>query len=161
MEKEVAGFDKFNVSTCATSTGKNILTGEKIMFGQNYQFVQPPLKAVTGEYDIILTEVKERDLKGYPVLTFSFSYADGKNRVPNTFDLFDVTDPSDHSALYSFNLKMSKIVLCFGLSGGFDPQNYASWVGKQGRVLITRSKDGFLNVTDFIDKAEIEEHKAQ
>lgn len=131
------------------------------MFGQNYQFVQPPLKAVTGEYDVTLTKVEERNLKGYPVLTFSFSYADGKNRVPNSFDLFDVTDPSDESALRSFNLKMSKIALCFGLRGSFDPQTYASWEGKQGRVLITRSKDGFLNVTDFIDKAEIEERKAQ
>ena len=34
------------------------------MFGQNYQFVQPPLKAVTGEYDVTLTEVREEDLKG-------------------------------------------------------------------------------------------------
>lgn len=131
------------------------------MFGQNYQFVQPPLKAVTGEYDVTLTKVEERNLKGYPVLTFSFSYADGKNRVPNTFDLFDVTDPSDESALRSFNLKMSKIALCFGLQGGFNEASYQAWEGKTGRILITRSKDGFLNVTDFIDKAEIEERQAQ
>ena len=142
-------------------TIQSIIKGVKIMFGQTYQFVQPPLKAVTGEYDVTLTKVEERDLKGYPVLTFSFSYADGKNRVPNTFDLFDVVDPLDEKQRKAFDLKMSKIALCFGLRGSFDPQTYASWVGKQGRILITRSKDGFLNVTDFIDKAEIEEHKAQ
>ena len=131
------------------------------MFGQTFQFVRPPLKAVTGEHDVTLTKVEERDLKGYPVLTFSFSYADGKNRVPNTFDLFDVVDPNDEKQRKAFDLKMSKIALCFDLQEGFDPQTYASWVGKQGRILITRSKDGFLNVTDFINKAEIEERKEQ
>ena len=131
------------------------------MFGANYQFTQPPLKAVTGEYDVTLTKVEERDLKGYPVLTFSFSYADGKNRVPNTFDLFDVVDPNDEKQQKSFNLKMSKIALCFGLEGGFNTLSYEGWKGKTGRILITRSKDGFLNVTDFIDKAEIEERQAQ
>lgn len=131
------------------------------MFGQNYQFVQPPLKAVTGEYDVTLIEVREENLKGYAVLRFYFAYKDGKNRVPNVFDLFDVVDPNDEKQQKSFNLKMSKIALCFGLQGSFDPQTYASWVGSQGRILITRSKDGFLNVTDFIDKAEIEEQKEQ
>lgn len=149
------------METKVIAVHKNIIDiGVKIMFGANYQFVQPPLKAVTGEYDVTLTKVEERKIKGFPVLTFSFSYADKKNRVPNTFDLFDVIDPSNESALRLFNLKMSKIALCFGLRGNFDQQTYDSWVGKQGRILITRSKDGFLNVTDFIDKAEIEKNKA-
>lgn len=131
------------------------------MFGQNYQFVQPPLKAVTGEYDVTLTEVREEDLKGYAVLRFYFAYKDGKTRVPNVFDLFDVVDPNDEKQQKSFNLKMSKIALCFGLEGGFNTLSYQSWKGKTGRILITRSKDGFLNVTDFIDKAEIESAKSE
>ena len=131
------------------------------MFGQNYQFVQPPLKAVSGEYDVTLTEVREEDLKGYAVLRFYFAYEDGKKRVPNVFDLFDVVDPNDEKQQKAFNLKMSRIALCFGLRGSFNPTSYQDWKGKKGRILITRSKDGFLNVTDFIDKAEIEEQKAQ
>lgn len=131
------------------------------MFGENYQFVQPPLKAVTGEYDVTLAEVKEENLKGYAVLRFYFSYKDGKVRVPNVFDLFDVVDPNDEKQQKAFNLKMSKIALCFGLEGSFNEASYTEWIGKTGRILITRSKDGFLNVTDFIDKAEIEEQKEQ
>lgn len=128
------------------------------MFGQNYQFIQPPLKAASGEYDVTLTNIEERNLKGYAVLTFTFAYKDGKNRVPNTFDLFDVTDPTNEKQLKTFNLKMSKIALCFGLQGDFNPESYEQWKGKKGRIVITRSTDGFLNVTDFVDKAEIEVH---
>lgn len=131
------------------------------MFGATYQFVQPPLKAVPGEYDVILTKVEERNLKGFAVLTYHFRYKDGKERVPNSFDLFDVTDPNDATQLRAFNLKASKIALCFGLHGGFDPASYQQWVGSEGRILITRSESGFLNVTDFIDKAELAERKAQ
>lgn len=131
------------------------------MFGQNYQFIQPPLKAVAGEYDVTLVQVQEMNLKGYAVLRFIFNYKDGKNRIPNYFDLFDVVDPNDENQQKSFNLKMSKIALCFGLKGGFNEASYAEWIGKKGRILITRSKDGFLNVTDFIDKAEIESAKSE
>ena len=131
------------------------------MFGATYQFVQPPLKAVPGEYDVILTKVEERNLKGYSVLTYHFKYKDGKERVPNSFDLFDVTDVTDKDQIKSFNLKASKIALCFGLHGGFDPTSYQLWVGSEGRILITRSESGFLNVTEFIDKAELAEQKAQ
>ena len=131
------------------------------MFGATYQFVQPPLKAVPGVYDVILTKVQERNLKGYAVLTYHFKYKDGKERVPNSFDLFDVTDGNDQNQLIAFNLKASKIALCFGLHGGFDPMSYSQWEGSEGRVLITRSENGFLNITDFIDKAELAERKAQ
>lgn len=125
------------------------------MFGETYQFTQPPLKATCGEYNVTLTKVEERDLKGYDVLTFTFEYEDKKNRVPNTFDLFGVVNRADESQLKAFNLKASKIALCFGLKGGFNPISYESWKGKKGRIVITRSKNGFLNVTDFVDKAEI------
>jgi len=125
------------------------------MFGETYQFVQPPLKATGGEYDVTLTDVKERNLKGYPVLTFTFEYEDKKNRVPNSFDLFDVVDKTDERQLRAFDLKASKIALCFGLKGSFNPVSYELWKGKKGRIVITRSRDGFLNVTDFVDKAEI------
>ena len=131
------------------------------MFGETYQFTVPPLKAVAGEYDVILTDVKERDLKGYPVLTYSFRYKDGKERVPNSFDLFDVVDKTNQAQLRAFNLKASKIALCFGLRGRFAPEYYEQWKGCEGRILITRSESGFLNVTDFIDKAELAERKAQ
>ena len=126
------------------------------MFGQNYQFVQPPLKATGGEYDVTLTKVEERNVKGYAVLTFSFEYEDKKNRVPNSFDLFDVVNQYDEREQKAFNLKMSKIALCFGLKGSFNPTSYQEWVGHKGRIVITRSKDGFLNVTDFVDKNEIQ-----
>ena len=126
------------------------------MFGQNYQFVQPPLKATGGEYDVTLTKVEERNVKGYAVLTFSFEYEDKKNRVPNSFDLFDVVNQYDEKEQKAFNLKMSKIALCFGLKGSFNPTSYQEWVGHKGRIVITRSKDGFLNVTDFVDKNEIQ-----
>lgn len=129
------------------------------MFGATYQFVQPPLKAVPGEYDVILTKVEERNLKGYPVLTYNFRYKDGKERIPNSFDLFDVVDKTDEKQLRAFNLKASKIALCFALHGGFDPASYQQWVGSEGRILITRSEGGFLNVTDFIDKAELKERQ--
>lgn len=127
------------------------------MFGSTYQFVQPPLKATSGEYDVRIINVAERNIKGYPVLTFTFDYADGKNRIPNTFDLFDVVNPDDEAQRRAFNIKASKIALCFGLKGGFNEESYKTWCGCKGRVVITRSKDGFLNVTDFIDKAEIQE----
>lgn len=131
------------------------------MFGETYQFTIPPLKAVPGEYDVILTKVEERNLKGYPVLTYYFKYKDGKERVPNSFDLFDVVDKENEAQLKAFNLKASKIALCFGLRGRFSPECYEQWVGMEGRILITRSESGFLNVTDFIDKAELAERKAQ
>ena len=129
------------------------------MFGETYQFVQPPLKAETGEYLVTLTKIEERNLKGYNVLTFSFKYDDGKVRVPNTFDLFDVYDKSDERQLRQFNLKMSKIALCFGLKGGFNPTSYNSWVGHTGRIFITRSENGFLNVSDFLPKDSKEEYE--
>ncbi len=129
------------------------------MFGETFQFTKPPLKAVPGEYDVILTKVEERNLKGYAVLTYYFRYKDDKERVPNSFDLFDVTDRNDESQLRAFNLKASKIALCFGLHGHFDPASYQQWVGMEGRILITRSENGFLNITDFIDKAELAERK--
>lgn len=127
------------------------------MFGQNYQFVQPPIKATGGEYDVTLTKIEERNLKGYAVLTFTFEYEDKKNRVPNSFDLFDVVNQYDEREQKAFNLKMSKIALCFELKGSFNPLSYQEWVGHKGRIVITRSKDGFLNVTDFVDKNEIKD----
>lgn len=131
------------------------------MFGETFQFTQPPLKATGGEYDVTLTKVEERSLKGYAVLTFTFEYEDKKNRIPNTFDLFDVVNKADESQLKAFNLKASKIALCFGLKGSFNPISYESWKGKKGRIVITRSKDGFLNVTDFVNKAEISDSVEQ
>lgn len=131
------------------------------MFGETYQFMQPPLKASGGEHDVTLTEVKERNLKGYAVLTFYFEYKDKKPRIPNSFDLFDVVDKTDEAQLKAFNLKASKIALCFGLAGSFNPISYESWKGKKGRIVITRSKDGFLNITDFVDKAEVNDWTEQ
>ncbi len=131
------------------------------MFGQYYQFVQPPIKAVNGLYDVELTKVEERNLKGYSTLHFEFKFADGKERVPNYFDLFDVQNPADEKAMRAFNIKASRIALCFGLHGSFCPQSYAEWVGSKGRVFISRSEDGFINVTDWIDKSEIENQKTQ
>lgn len=127
------------------------------MFGETYQFTRPPLKATSGEYNVTLINVEERNLKGYAVLTFTFEYEDGKTRIPNTFDLFDVVDKTDPDQLRAFNLKASKIALCFGLKGRFSPESYERWKGSKGRILITRSATGFLNVTDFIDKAEYKE----
>lgn len=131
------------------------------MFGETFQFTQPPLKASGGEHDVTLTEVKERNLKGYAVLTFYFEYEDKKLRIPNSFDLFDVVDKTDEKEIKAFNLKASKIALCFGLKGSFNPVSYESWKGKKGRIVITRSKDGFLNVTDFVDKAEVNDWTEQ
>ena len=124
------------------------------MFGETYTFTEPKKKAVPGYYEIELTDVAERDIKGYAALTFTFKYKDSVNRVPNTFDLFDVVDKNDQTQINAFNNKMSKIALCFGLSGNFSPLSYRSWVGKKGLVYIKLSESGFLNVSDFIDKKE-------
>lgn len=120
------------------------------MFGNNFEFVQPPKKAECGEHEVIIKNVAERKLSGFNVLTFSFEYADKVERVPNTFDLFDVVNPYDQKQLAAFNVKLSKIMLCFGMEREPNWQNYALWAGKRGKVVITRSEKGFLNVTDFV-----------
>lgn len=125
------------------------------MFGASYQFTQPPLKAVNGEYNVELTKVEEMNLKGYPVLRFHFKYEDGKPRVPDYFDLFDCQNPSDEKSLRAFNIKASRIALCFGLHGAFCPESYQSWVGLRGRIFVKRDDSGFINVTDWIDKSDI------
>jgi len=131
------------------------------MFGANYQYVEPPIKAINGLYDVELTEVKEMNLKGYAVLRFCFKYADGKNRVPNFFDLFDCTNPQDEFAMRQFNIKATRIALCFGLHGNFCQESYEQWRGAKGRVFLSRSENGFINVTDWVDKRELNSQSAQ
>lgn len=122
------------------------------MFGASFQYEKPLPKAKPGEYEVIIKKVEERSVGGYPVLTFTIGYKDGIERIPKAFDIFDVTDPTNERARKAFNSKMSKIVDCFALSGSFDPQSYAQWVGHSGWVYIKATEDGFLNVADFLPR---------
>lgn len=124
------------------------------MFGSNFHYEKQPKILADGDYDVTLGLPYETIVGGYSVLRFPFT-VDGENEpvVPNYFDLFDVTDPDDPEKYKQFIKNASKIKACFKLSGSFREANYIKWNGSKGKVRIEKSKNGFVNVSQFY-KAE-------
>lgn len=124
------------------------------MFGQSYSYQKQPKVLSDGDYDVTLGKPFETKIGDYSVLRFPFT-VDGETEsvIPNYFDLFDVTDPTNQLNVDIFNKTASKIKACFKLDGNFTEFNYISWVGHKGKIRIAKSKNGFTNVTQFY-KAE-------
>ena len=124
-------------------------------FGANYHYEKQPKILADGDYDITLGKPVETTVSGFSVLRFPFT-VDGETDkvVPNYFDLFDCTDPSNPERVEQFNKQASKIKACFNLGGQFDESNYIKWNGHKGKVRIEKSKAGFVNVVQFY-KAEL------
>lgn len=124
------------------------------MFGQNYSYQKQPKILSDGDYDVTLGKPFETNIAGFSVLRFPFT-VDGKKElvVPNYFDLFDVTDPTNSLNVEMFNKTASRIKACFKLNGSFTESNYIGWAGHKGKIKIGKSKNGFTNVTQFY-KAE-------
>ena len=125
------------------------------MFGRSYSYQKQPKILSDGDYDVTLEKPFETKIGDYSVLRFPFT-VDGETEpvVPNYFDLFDVTDPTNLSIVEMFNKAASKIKACFKLNGCFTESNYISWAGHKGKIRIAKSKNGFTNVTQFY-KAEM------
>lgn len=124
------------------------------MFGQSYSYQKQPKVLSDGDYDVTLGKPFETKIGGYSILRFPFT-VDGETEpvVPNYFDLFDVTDPTNQLSVGMFNKAASKIKACFKLKGNFTESNYIGWEGHKGKIRIAKSKNGFINVTQFY-KAE-------
>ena len=124
-------------------------------FGANYHYEKQPKILADGDYEITLGKPVETELAGYSVLRFPFT-VDGETEkvVPNYFDLFDCTDPTDPEKIAQFQKQASKIKACFKLGGNFGEPNYIKWQGSKGKVRIEKSKAGFVNVVQFY-KAEL------
>lgn len=125
------------------------------MFGQNYSYRKQPKILADGDYNITLIKPYETQVAGFNVLRFPFT-VDGETEhcVPNYFDLFDCTDPTDTEKMQMFQKNASKIKACFKLGGNFGELNYIKWNGSKGKVRIEKSKAGFVNVVHFY-KAEM------
>lgn len=124
-------------------------------FGANYHYEKQPKILADGDYEITLGKPVETEVAGYSVLRFPFT-VDGETEkvVPNYFDLFDCTDPTDPEKIAQFQKQASKIKACFKLGGNFGESNYIKWQGSKGKVRIEKSKAGFVNVVQFY-KAEL------
>ncbi|MEE1220135.1 MAG: hypothetical protein U0L20_09460 [Ruminococcus sp.] len=125
------------------------------MFGKDYHYEKQPKVLADGDYEVILESPFETKVGNYSVLRFPFKVK-GENEpvVPNYFDLFDCADPYDNFKLSQFRKSASKIKACFKLPGDFSSENYAKWVGNEGKIRIEKSENGFTNVTRFY-KAEM------
>lgn len=119
-------------------------------FGANYHYEKQPKILADGDYEITLGKPVETQVAGYSVLRFPFT-VDGETEkvVPNYFDLFDCTDPTDPEKIAQFQKQASKIKACFKLGGNFGEPNYIKWQGSKGKVRIEKSKAGFINVVQF------------
>lgn len=119
-------------------------------FGANYHYEKQPKILADGDYEITLGKPVETQVAGYSVLRFPFT-VDGETEkvVPNYFDLFDCTDPTDPEKIAQFQKQASKIKACFKLGGNFGEPNYIKWQGSKGKVRIEKSKAGFVNVVQF------------
>lgn len=125
------------------------------MFGEGYHYEKQPKILVDGDYEVILESPFETKVGNYSVLRFPFKVkGESEPVVPNYFDLFDCTDPYDCFKIAQFRKNASKIKACFKLSGAFLSENYAKWVGSEGKIRIEKSTNGFVNVTRFY-KAEM------
>ena len=124
-------------------------------FGANYHYEKQPKILADGDYNVTIGKAFETKVGGYSVLRFPFT-VDGEVEkvIPNYFDLFDCTDPSNHDKVEMFKRQASKIKACFNLWGRFDESNYIVWAGHKGKVRIEKSGKGFANVVQFY-KAEL------
>ena len=125
------------------------------MFGENYHYEKQPKILADGDYEVVLELPYETKVGNYSVLRFPFKVRGEEELVvPNYFDLFDCTDPSNSSKVSQFRKSASKIKACFKLKGSFSSESYATWVGSKGKIRIEKSENGFVNVTRFY-KAEM------
>ena len=125
------------------------------MFGEDYHYEKQPKILTDGDYEVILELPYETKVGNYSVLRFPFK-VEGESElvVPNYFDLFDCTDPSNQLKVLQFRKAASKIKACFKLKGSFSSESYATWEGSKGKIRIEKSENGFVNVTRFY-KAEM------
>ena len=120
------------------------------MFGNSYSYEKQPKILADGDYEVILELPYETKVGDYSVLRFPFKVrGESELVVPNYFDLFDCTDPSNSSKVSQFRKSASKIKACFKLKGAFSSENYATWAGSEGKIRIEKSGNGFVNVTHF------------
>ena len=125
------------------------------MFGKDYHYEKQPKILANGDYEVILELPFETMVGNYSVLRFPFKVkGESETVVPNYFDLFDCTDPCDRFKVLQFRKSASKIKACFKLKGSFSSERYATWAGREGKIRIEKSNNGFVNVTRFY-KAEM------
>lgn len=127
------------------------------MFGKDFERMDASDIAKPGEYDIIIKSVHEREKKGYHFLEFGFEYADGWDRQPKTFSLFENTAEQGEKGRIEFCRRATKIFDCFNLKEGFDEQTRSYWIGARGRVEIGEDKKGFTVVKKFLPSASAQE----
>lgn len=132
------------------------------MFGSNFHYEKQPNILADGDYNITIGKPFETVVGGFNVLRFPFT-VDGINEpiVPNYFDLFDCSDPTDSELLKRFNRQASKIMDCFNLKGNFLEASYIEWSGSKGKVRIEKSKAGFVNVVQFYKSDIVSEEKEE
>ena len=121
-----------------------------LMFGECFVYQKQPKILVAGDYTVTLERPFVLNVKGYNVLRFPFK-VDGEQEavLPNYFDLFDVSNPRDTEQVERFCKNASRIKDCFKLEGDFSELNYLKWQGKRGKIHISMSDNGFMNVTKF------------
>lgn len=124
-------------------------------FGASYSYQKQPKVLSNGDYNVTLEVPYETTVSGYNVLRFPFT-VDGETEkvIPNYFDLFDCTDPTNPAKIEQFKKQASKIKACFKLSGPFNETNYTLWAKHKGKIRIEKSDTGFVNVVQFY-KAEL------
>lgn len=124
-------------------------------FGASYTYKKQPKIMADGDYVVTLGTPFETQISGYNVLRFPFTI-DGENEIviPNYFDLFDCSDPTDKEKIEQFDKQASRIKACFKLCGVFNETNYKLWNGHKGKIRIEKSKAGFVNVVQYY-KAEM------
>lgn len=120
------------------------------MFGDCYTYQKQPKILEEGDYQVTLGRPFLTTVGNYNVLRFPFK-VDGEKEfvVPCYFDLFDITDRKDPKQIDMFCKKASRIKDCFNLEGDFSEINYMKWEGKHGKIHISKSEGGFMNVTKF------------
>lgn len=130
-------------------------------FGSTYAYAEPKKVLEDGDYEVTLSLPYETSVKGYAVLRFPFKIEGmADNFVPNSFDLFDVTDTNNREQVEMFNKRASRIKACFLLGGDFTALNYQAWAGGRGKVHIGKDKNGFTVVKTFYPHEGAHEMKA-
>lgn len=125
------------------------------MFGECFVYKKQPKVLLADDYTVTLRRPFVTAVGGYNVLRFPFK-VDGETEevVPCYFDLFDVSNPRDTSQVERFCKNASRIKDCFKLEGDFSEVNYLKWEGKRGKIHISMSDNGFMNVTKFYPAPE-------
>ena len=120
------------------------------MFGDCFVYRKQPKVLLAGDYTVTLMRPFITTVGGYKVLRFPFK-VDGETEevVPCYFDLFDVPNPRDTKQVERFCKTASRIKDCFKLEGDFSELSYLKWEGKRGKIHVSMSDNGFMNVTKF------------